>query len=176
MKTRHIHALIAVGAVGGVLGFHHWLTRGAWLVDYAPADGTYIDIATGWRIVLEAWPLTLWGVIVGVLCGYALSGIVHSARSQAAITEQLSRERQRFERERELLMADRQAAWDEKWRAENAQTRAERRADDLDVALRHAQEALAHAEQRRQNAVAAATRRARKQQRSVDNCPAHTPR
>lgn len=23
MKTRHIHALIAVGAVGGVLGFHH---------------------------------------------------------------------------------------------------------------------------------------------------------
>ena len=169
MKTRHIHALIAVGAVGGVLGFHHWLTRGAWLVDYSPADGTYIDIATGWRIVLEAWPLTLWGVIVGVLCGYALSGIVHSARSQAAITEQLSREQQRFERERELLMADRQAAWDEKWRAENAQTRAERRADDLDVAL-------AHAEQRRQNAVAAATRRARKQQRSVDNCPAHTPR
>ena len=176
MKTRHIHALIAVGAVGGVLGFHHWLTRGAWLVDYAPADGTYIDIATGWRIVLEAWPLTLWGVIVGVLCGYALSSIVHSARSQAAITEQLSREQQRFERERELLMADRQAAWDEKWRAENAQTLAERRADDLDVALRHAQEALAHAEQRRQNAVAAATRRARKQQRSVDNGPAHTPR
>ena len=73
-------------------------------------------------------------------------------------------------------MADRQVAWDEKWRAENAQTRAERRADDLDVALRHAQEALAHAEQRRQNAVAAATRRARKQQRSVDNGPAHTPR
>ena len=26
MKTRHIHALIAVGAVGGLLGFHHWLT------------------------------------------------------------------------------------------------------------------------------------------------------
>ena len=83
----------------------------------------------------------------------------------------------RFELEREQLMADRQVAWDEKWRAENAQTRAERRADDLDIALRHAQEALAHAEQRRQNAVAAATRRARKQQqRSVDNCPAHTPR
>jgi uncharacterized membrane-anchored protein YhcB (DUF1043 family) len=168
MKTRHIHALIAVGAVGGLLGFHHWLTRGAWLVDYAPA--------TGWHIMLEAWPVALWGAIVGVLCGYALSGIVHGARSQAAITEALSREQRRFELEREQLVADRQAAWDEKWRAENAQTRAERRADDLDVALRHAQEALAHAEQRRQNAVAAATRRARKQQRSVDNSPAHTPR
>ena len=175
MKTRHIHALIAVGAVGSVLGFHHWLSHSALLADYDPADATYAALTTGWAVALTAWPLTLWGVIVGVLCGYALSGIVHSARSQAAITEQLSREQQRFERERELLMADRQAAWDEKWRAENAQTRAERRADDLDVALRHAQEALAHAEQRRQNAVAAATRRARKQ-RSVDNCPAHTPR
>ncbi len=157
MKTRHIHALIAVGAVGGVLGFHHWLSHSALLADYDPADATYAALTTGWAVALTAWPLTLWGVIVGVLCGYALSGIVHSARSQAAITEQLSREQQRFERERELLMADRQAAWDEKWRAENAQTRAERRADDLDVALRHAQEALAHAEQRRQNAVAAAT-------------------
>ena len=176
MKTRHIHALIAVGAVGGVLGFHHWLSHSALLADYDPADATYAALTTGWAVALTAWPLTLWGVIVGVLCGYALSSIVHSARSQAAITEQLSREQQRFERERELLMADRQAAWDEKWRVENAQTRAERRADDLDVALRHAQEALAHAEQRRQNAVAAATRRARKQQRSVDNCPAHTPR
>ena len=175
MRLRRIHALLPVIAVG-LFGLHHWLSHSALLADYDPADATYAALTTGWAVALTAWPLTLWGVIVGVLCGYALSGIVHSARSQAAITEQLSRERQRFERERELLMADRQAAWDEKWRAENAQTRAERRADDLDVALRHAQEALAHAEQRRQNAVAAATRRARKQQRSVDNGPAHTPR
>ena len=34
MKTRHIHALIAVGAVGGVLGFHHWLSHSALLADY----------------------------------------------------------------------------------------------------------------------------------------------
>ena len=176
LRGRSIWGCCHNGAVGGVLGFHHWLSHSALLADYDPADATYAALTTGWAVALTAWPLTLWGVIVGVLCGYALSGIVHSARSQAAITEQLSREQQRFERERELLMADRQAAWDEKWRAENAQTRAERRADDLDVALRHAQEALAHTEQRRQNAVAAATRRARKQQRSVDNGPAHTPR
>ena len=54
MKTRHIHALIAVGAVGGVLGFHHWLSHSALLADYDPADATYAALTTGWAVALTA--------------------------------------------------------------------------------------------------------------------------
>ncbi len=157
------HALIPVVAVA-LFGLHHWMTRAAWLIDYDPATiphPTYETTITGWAVALEAWPLVLLGAVIGSVAAYALSGVVHRGRAARDAT---ARELD-WQQEHEQMIAINRTIWDEK-------IRAERRVESLDVELRQAQEALACAERRVQNAACKAERWARKVRAARDNSAA----
>lgn len=189
---KRTYAMLLAIAVGITWYLHHWLTRAAWIADFDPIDRTYTGITTGWHVLLEVWPLTLLGVIVGSIIWVGICVFSNATfeqitfqRQQAILQAQLDEarvelitEQQRTqtadERARKTVEAEHQAAIEEQLRARETRTWAEQQVAALNVALGQEKAARARAEKRAQNAAAGFQRM--KGKRSVDKSPAHTPR
>lgn len=189
---KRTYAMLLAIAVGITWYLHHWLTRAAWIADFDPIDRTYTGITTGWHVLLEVWPLTLLGVIVGSIIWVGICVFSNATfeqitfqRQQAILQAQLDEarvelitEQQRTqtadERARKTVEVEHQAAIEEQLRARETRTWAEQQVAALNVALGQEKAARARAEKRAQNAAAGFQRM--KGKRSVENSPAHTPR
>jgi hypothetical protein len=195
MKRALIGGLTVVVAAA-VWSLHRWLTTVGWVENFG-VDQTRVYVITGWEMLPHLWPMILLGISAGA--GIVLALLLPSLRRYAATENHCRLEREDLREEleaantralaaeeriqatmdyaMEAVELDRRSATRTESDAIETLKRTEQQVRQLQETLAQTEQALASATHRADNAAAAFQRMKRKsKQRSVDNCPAHTPR
>lgn len=165
------YIVLAVAALALAAYLWSWLPAQAWAA-WDPERDTYVITARGWGVLIDAWPV----IVLGAIGLAALLWWPLAQAAEATAHTRYRRARQAAEEARTEASKARSKADDEAKAAANKYTQAERREADADrreaeadQAIQDAQERVAKAERlaanekrRRQNAVAASRRKARK--------------